>query len=95
MARTDRNRDFWKMRQLASRASAESEPGMGNVPPARGSAAWEMERLWAKYGFKSMVMDRRRRVSTQKGNARFVRLLRRVERRRADRALRAELAEDE
>lgn len=83
------------MRQLSAEASTDAQPGQGNVPPARASAGWEMEKVWAKYGFKSMVMDKRRRVSTRKGNARFVGLIRRVERRRADRALRAELAEDE
>lgn len=95
MARTRRNQDFWKTRQLSNEASEESMPGQGNVPARRGSASWEFERLWRRYGFKSMVMDRRRRASTRKGNARFVRVLRRLERRRAERALQGELTRDE
>lgn len=83
------------MRQLSAEASEHSTPGEGAVPAQRGSAGWEFDKLWERYGFKSMVMDRRRRVSTRKGNARFVRVLRRIERRRAERALRRDVTTDE
>lgn len=41
----------------------------------------EFDSIWAKYGFKSMVMNRRRRVSTRKANQRGQRVLARAEKR--------------
>jgi hypothetical protein len=85
MSKTTRNQDFWRMRQFVKLAQAESAhlpPGHGNEPPMRGSALWWLHKMWSDYGFKSMVMDKRRRVSTRKTNSEFVRALRRAKRHR-------------
>ncbi len=58
----------------------------------------EFDILWSRFGFKSMVCDRRRRCSTRKSNQNFQKVKRRAEKRHehqiAVRSWIAELADD-
>lgn len=97
MSKTTRNRDFWEMRQLSaalSRADAVGGPFAGGLrrDPVLRDTEDRFHRLWARYGHKSMVMDKRRRVSTRKSNSEYVRELRRSARRAAGQRLRTECA---
>jgi hypothetical protein len=83
MSDSRRNKDFFRLRMLSKRMSAllPSIASLDELPvqsferTSREYQALEVEfdRIWAKYGFKSMVMDRRRRCSTRRGNQQFQR----------------------
>jgi hypothetical protein len=64
-------------------ASLQEIPAQSYARTSREYRALEAEfdRIWAKYGFKSMVMDRRRRCSTRRGNQRFQRAVSRSKKR--------------
>lgn len=75
MSDSQRDKDFHRLRALAKEMAASISIGgdTASIASQRNSAGYkelekEFDQLWAKYGFKSMVMDRRRRVSTRKAN---------------------------
>jgi hypothetical protein len=83
MSKTTRHQNFWEMRQLEKRlVSRFGSPAYWPDPGAEGSAT-AFDRMSSKYGYKSMVYDRRRRVSTRNANSEWVRELRRGARRAA------------
>ena len=98
MSRTDKHRDFYRLRMLGKaygRLFAHSLAEQGaDVRPFKATQQYaEIERLydtiWKKYGLKSMFCNRRRRVSSRKSNAKFQRLLAKIERTRDKRRVEA------
>lgn len=98
MSKTTSHRDFWRMRQLANESRRRQFPvgqplaGIPSTP--RDTPDWEFERLSSKYGFKSMVFDKRRRFSTRQSNSNYVRVLRRAARHRQAMRWQAQAADE-
>ena len=87
-----RNRDFHRLRALSKALRALSWPHPAPLTEAARNCReleLEFDRIWAKYGFKTMVMDRRRRCSTRRGNARGQRVAVRAQKRSERDRLRA------
>ena len=99
MSVSHRNRDFFRLRVLSKQMSALLSDSVGRhytdpeplPPPEYLALEVEFDRIWAKYGFKSMVMDRRRRVSTRKANQKGQRVVARAAKRSERDRLRLEL----
>lgn len=107
MSDSRRNQDFYRLRALAREMTALL-PAVGHADgialqtSAMASAKYralqaDFDRIWRRYGFKSMVMDRRRRGSTRKANQKAQRSSARADKRsgkdRLRRALIAELSQ--
>ncbi|WP_156919274.1 hypothetical protein [Azovibrio restrictus] len=107
MAKTRRDRDFFKLRKLAKKMT-EMLPQISNAAeisiinsamtaPEYAALDAKFNGLWSKYGKKSMVMDRRRRVSTrhanQQGQLAEGRAKKRSEKQKALMSIKAELNE--
>lgn len=91
MSRTDKHKDFYRLRKLGEefgrlfKQSLKTEGGDArpyNATQEYAGAELLYEAIWNKYGRKSMVSNRRRRVSTRTSNAKFQRLLAKIERTR-------------
>lgn len=54
----------------------------GLVTPEIAEAEKKYDKLWSKYGYKSMVGDKRRRNTTRKSNQKFKQTKRQIERAR-------------
>jgi hypothetical protein len=92
-----RDKQYWKLRQLSKQMSGVLSSHINGLTHAKeiipvqnsvrmlSSEFQKLERefdsLWRIYGFKSMVMDKRRRCSTRKGNQNFTRVIRRAKKR--------------
>lgn len=91
-----RNRDVHRLRALSTALRALSWPHPAPLTEAARNCReselelrLEFDRIRAKYGFKSRVMDRRRRCSTRRGNARGQRIAVRAQKRSERDRLRA------
>lgn len=91
-----RDKNYWKLRHLGQQMSSIlsfhtkglthfreiiSVQNSARFSPEYQKLEREFDTLWGKYGFKSMVMDKRRRCSTRKSNQNFTRVVRRAEKR--------------
>ena len=91
MSDSHRNKDFFRLRDLSKRMAALlpeishmseiPEQSLARTSPEYQALEAEFDRICGKYGFKGMVMNRRRRVSTRKANQRGERVMARAEKR--------------
>lgn len=72
-----RDKQFWKLRHLAKQMSETTAVYTLEYTILKR----EFGSLWCNYGFKSMVMNRRRRCSTRKSNQKSQQAKRRAEKR--------------
>jgi hypothetical protein len=72
-----RDKQFWKLRHLAKQMSGTIAINTLEYAILKR----EFDSLWCNYGFKSMVMNRRRRYSTRNSNQKGQQAKRRAEKR--------------
>ena len=83
MSKSKKDQEFWRLRKLAKKMGSHGMGTSGLNMSWRETKEYselnqEFERIWNKYGTKSMVMDQRRRCSTRKGNQALERKLSRI-----------------
>jgi hypothetical protein len=89
MSKTIKDKEFWKLRNLAKKISKaiftelnedRSNKGFVESQARTTEEKIEFKKIHGKYGFKSMVFDKRRRNNSRKSNQKTKKVLRRVER---------------
>jgi hypothetical protein len=67
----------------------------GNVNKLDAEAWARYRKLWSKYGFKSMVSDKRRRNTTRKSNQKDKQMFHQIERTRSKKDLRENIVSED
>jgi hypothetical protein len=93
---SQKDKEYHKLRNPEKYAELNSGGDTyGHVTHIGAEASERYKKLWSKFGFKSMVADKRRRNQTRKSNQKDKQLLHQVERARYKVSLRNHLVNDD
>ncbi len=77
---SQKDKDYHKLRNPEKYTELQSEDTFGQRTQVGAEAYARYKKLWSKFGFKSMVSDKRRRNTTRKSNQKNKQILHQMER---------------
>lgn len=92
-----KDKDYHKLRNADKYLEFSTASGdtYGNLYKEAAEARAKYNQLWSKYGFKSMVYDKRRRNCTRKSNQKDKQLIHQLDRSRSKRNVKKHLVDEE